>query len=91
MKVMQYTAMMMLCFAASAAVALATGGMRWWGYAMVGWLACAVVTMLMMWWDERRWAQVDAANDGPVPNMPGYDDGAWMVPPAKKTNDDGGN
>jgi len=35
------------------------GGARWWAVVMGLWLACFVVTMAMIWHEQRRWARVD--------------------------------
>ena len=63
MRVIQYAGLMMWCCACAPVGMLATGGLPWWGYVIVVWASCFIVTMGLIWHEQRRWAQVDAATD----------------------------
>ena len=85
----EYAALMAVAVAATIVVIVVmlpgAGMVPWWALLIAAWLACFIATMGLIWREQRWWAEVDAANERPVPNMPGY---GMLIQPAKKTNND---
>jgi len=43
------------------ATAWITGGARWWVVLLSVWALCFVVTVALMWAEQREWAEIDDA------------------------------